>query len=185
MRGPRGSGHGRKQRNHSHSLLGKAGRFDHLSIVRTDFWPTGRTPTQPAKTKENPYEEAHYRRRARRCLCQPRFGRRFPERLHDPLNRVEIDGQATITLFSPMGTSDTLVPISFCRTATQNGKKRTDSAGATLDTNKPPPEGDGSQFQSQRCPLRTRRLRYSPRRSCRCGCLARCQKRPSGPRPAC
>ena len=45
-----------------------------LALFERAIWPTGRTPTQPAKTKENPNEEAHYRRRTRRCLCQPRFG---------------------------------------------------------------------------------------------------------------
>ena len=115
-----------KQRNHSQSLLGNWTPSAHLTGVRNGtFGHAERTQDQPAKLKENPYEEARYRRRARYCLCQPRVGRRVPERLHDPLIGSKSMVSATITVFSPHGHKRALVPIPFVRMGIcQNGKKR-------------------------------------------------------------
>ena len=79
--------HGKHQL-HSHSLLGKWRGSGQLTLVRRGLWPSPSKIRPAGQTlKENPREETSYRRCARRCLSQPRLGRRFPQQLFGPLVR--------------------------------------------------------------------------------------------------
>jgi hypothetical protein len=54
--------------------------------------------------RENPYEKAHSRFRARHSFRRARFGRRLPKLLHDALVRAEIDASLRLSPSFPLGT---------------------------------------------------------------------------------
>ena len=76
-------------------------------------WPAGRTSNQPASPKENPYEKAYPRFRARYSFRRARFGRQLPKFLHDALVRAEFMGLAAITVLPPGHRLSSLCPFPY------------------------------------------------------------------------